>query len=136
MEKSIIDIIYIETYFFEVKEKIELFYSHSIFIIQHMQPNNNNNMQNTMNPVPVYFKEAWTTNTKIYLLYPDWTLNQFRDALKPLIAIDFNMEPDEFDLIHVGQAGSENGDPCPHSNDIKLKDLWTPQLNIGFYIRR
>ena len=99
-----------------------------------MQPNNN--IQNTMNPIPVYFKEAWTTNTKTYLVYPDWTLNQFRDAFKPLVAIDFHMEPDAFEFVLVGQPGSENGDPCPQSNEIKLKELWTSELMIAFYIRR
>ena len=36
---------------------------------------------------------------KTYLVYPDWTLNQFRDALKPLVAIDFTMDPDIFEFV-------------------------------------
>ena len=105
-----------------------------------MQSNNNtnntnniNNMQLTCNPVPVYFKEAFTINTKTYLVYPDWTLNQFRDAMKPIIAIDFGF--DAFDLVQTGQPSSENGEPLQESNDIKLKDLWTSELTIAFYIR-
>lgn len=98
-----------------------------------MQSNNNNNMS-TFKPVSVCFKEAWTENTKTYQVYPDWTLNQFRDALKPLITIDFIT--DAFDLVPIGQASSENGSPLPQSNEIMLKDLWTPELNIAFYIRR
>jgi hypothetical protein len=50
-----------------------------------MSLNNNNNTYLTIPPAYVYFKEAWTTNRKTYLIYPDWTLNQFRDALKPLV---------------------------------------------------
>jgi len=96
--------------------------------------NNNNNNYLTIPPVYVYFKEAWTTNIKSYLVYPDWTLNQFRDAMKPIIAIDFGF--DAFDLVQVGQPSGENGDPIPQSNDIKLKDLRTSELIISFYIRQ
>lgn len=96
-----------------------------------------NNTQRTLEPIPIYFKKAWSTNTKTYLVYPDWTLNQFRDALKPLIAIDFNLNLDNesFELVHMGQLEGENGNTFPQSNEIKLKDLWSSQLNIGFYIR-
>ena len=98
---------------------------------------NNNNTYLTIPPVYVYFKEAWTTNRKTYLIYLDWTLNQFRDALKPLVAIDFNMDPDAFEFVLVGQSGEENGNVLPQSNDIKMKDLWTSELlMITFYIRR
>jgi len=94
----------------------------------------NNNL--TIPPVYAYFKEAWTTNKKTYLFYLDWTLNQFRDALKPLVAIDFNMEPDAFEFVLVGQPEGELGSSLPQSNDIKMKDLWTDELMIAFYIRR
>ena len=99
-----------------------------------MQSNNNNNNAISRDPVPIYFKEAWTENTKMYLVYPDWTLNQFRDAMKPIIAIDFGF--DAFDLVQTGQPSSENGEPIAQSNDIKLKDLYTSELMIAFYIRR
>ena len=96
----------------------------------------NNNTYLTIPPVYVYFKEAWTINRKTYLIYLDWTLNQFRDALKPLVAIDFNMEPDAFEFVLVGQPQGELGSSLPQSNDIKMKDLWTQELMISFYIRR
>ena len=96
----------------------------------------NNNTYLTIPPVYVYFKEAWTTNRKTYLIYLDWTLNQFRDALKPLVAIDFNMEPGAFEFVLVGQSEGELGSSLPQSNDIKMKDLWTQELMISFYIRR
>jgi hypothetical protein len=99
-----------------------------------MSLNNNNYL--TIPPVYVYFKEAWTTNKKTYLIYPDWTLNQFRDAMKSLVAIDFNMEPDAFDFVLVGQPQGELGSSLPQSNEIKLRDLWAQELTISFYIRR
>jgi len=89
----------------------------------------------TYAPVPVYFKEILTTNTQIYYVYPDWTLAQFKAALKPLISIDFEIESDAFVLVLMGQPDGENGDPIPQLDGIKLADLWEPELNIGFYIR-
>ena len=56
--------------------------------------------------------------------------------MKPLVAIDFNMEPDAFEFVLVGQPEGENGSLLPQSNDIKMKDLWTQELMISFYIRR
>ena len=101
-----------------------------------MQSNNNNNNNNTITipPVYVYFKEAFTNNRKYYLVYPDWTLNQFRDAMKRLVAIDFGF--DAFEFVLVGQPEGENGEPIPQSNEIFLKDLWSSELTISFYIRR
>jgi hypothetical protein len=54
--------------------------------------------------------------------------------MKPIIAIDFGF--DAFDLVQTGQPEGENGEPMPQSNEIKLKDLWTSELMIIFYIRR
>jgi hypothetical protein len=99
-----------------------------------MQSTTNQRTQ-THPPVPIYFKESFTTNTKIYYVYPDWTLYQFESALKPLIAIDFAIET-AFVLVLMGQPCGENGDPIPQLDGINLADLWEPELNIGFYIRR
>jgi hypothetical protein len=54
--------------------------------------------------------------------------------MKPLIAIDFGF--DAFEFVLVGQPEGENGNPMPQSNEIKLKELWTSELMIAFYIRR
>ena len=95
----------------------------------------NSNIQ-SFKPVLVYFKEAWTENSVEYLVYPSWTLNQFRDTLKPLIAMDFNLEPGSFDIVNAGQQLSENGQPIGQSNEIKLHHLWGQHLEVSFYIRR
>ena len=89
----------------------------------------------TFKPVLVYFKKAWTENTKKYYVYPDWTLNQFRDALKPMIANDFQLEPDLFELVLVGQDLNENGLVIDQSIEIKLYQLWGRELAISFYVR-
>lgn len=98
-----------------------------------MQSNNQ-----TVSPVNAYFKEAWTENTNMYKIYPDWTLNQFRDTLKPVISQDFNLPPDAFDIVDAGQNLGENGQALAQSNDIKLRDVFNfnSKCNIAFYIRR
>ena len=89
-------------------------------------------------PVNVYFKEAWTENTKVYKIYPDWTLNQFRDTLKPIIAQDFNLAPDAFEIVEAGKNAGENDQALAQSNDIRLQDLFNfnSNCNLVFYIRR
>lgn len=89
-----------------------------------------------MNPVSVYFKEAWTEKNKKYMVYPNWTLNQFRNVITPLISIDFNIEVGAFELVLVGQDKGENGAPIGLSDQIQLYQLWGETLEIYFYIRR
>jgi hypothetical protein len=97
-----------------------------------MQQSNNN--ARSRDPVPIYFKEALTNNTKIYLVYPDWTFEQFINALSPMIAIDFGFNA--FDLVLVGQEGDENGAVLQPLIDMKIVDLLSQTINIAFYIRR
>lgn len=99
-----------------------------------MQQNNTNNNARSRDPVPIYFKEAFTNNTKIYLVYPDWSFNQFINALAPMITIDFGFN--SFDLVLVGQERDENGDVLRPLIDMKIVDLLSQTINIGFYIRR
>ena len=99
-----------------------------------MHQNNTNNNARSRDPIPIYFKEALTTNTKNYLVYPDWSFNQFINALAPMIAIDFGF--DAFDLVLVGQEGDENGEALMPLIDMKIVDLLSQTINIAFYIRR
>jgi len=85
-------------------------------------------------PIHIYFKEALTDNTKIYLVYPDWSFNQFINALDPIITIDFGFN--DFDLVLVGQEGDENGAKLQPLIDMKIVDLLSQTINIAFYIRR
>ena len=108
-----------------------------------MQSNNNTdnfilqNMQHrSFKPVAVYFKETFTTNTKLYQIYPDWTINQFINAISPIISIDFGIEPDDFELLDMGQDTCENGAALRQTDSILLRNIWTPELNVSFYIRR
>ena len=107
-----------------------------------MQSQNNTNtnisqnmQQHSFKPVAVYFKEVYTTNTKMYQIYPDWTLKTFINAISPIICIDFNMELDKFDIIEMGQE-EEEGAFGLGEFDMILREFWTPELNVSFYIRR
>ena len=95
-----------------------------------------NQVRQSMKPVSVYFKEAWTENNKKYMVYPNWTLTQFKNAITPLISMDFNMDVGNFDLVLVGQDKGENGDPIGLSDQIQLYQLWGNTLEICFYVRR
>ena len=90
--------------------------------------------QRSRDPVPMYFKEALTNNTKIYLVYPDWSFKQFVYALGPIIAIDFGFN--DFDLVLVGQEGDENGAALQLLTDTQIVDLLSQNINIAFYVRR
>ena len=89
----------------------------------------------SLSPVSVYFKKAMTEQTKTYLVYPDWTITQFQAAIRPLISIDFGIGMEDFELVPTGQELSENAAPIHWINDIKLYEIWTKQLCVGFYIR-
>jgi len=89
-----------------------------------------------MKPVYVYFKEAWTENNIKYLVYPNWTLTQFRNSISPLISIDFNIDIGAFEIVLVGQEKGESGDPIGVSDQIQLYQLWGKTLEVCFYIRR
>ena len=89
----------------------------------------------TFKPVSIYFKMVLTDRVKNYLVYPNWTITEFQAALRPLIRIDFEINDPDFDLVPTGQDESENGSAMQLENDIKLYEVWTPQLCVGFYIR-
>ena len=101
-----------------------------------MQTINNNMQQQSFKPVSVYFKEAFTSNTKMYQIYPDWTLNLFIYSVTPLISVDFGLELNAFELLDMGQELAEHGAALRPTDSILLRNMWTPELNVCFYIRR
>ena len=92
----------------------------------------------TLKPVLIYFKAIDTGNTTTYLVYPDWNINQFINAIQPLISIDFNVDEESFELIPAGQDDQENGLSIhQYSPDFntKLSELFDKILQVSFYIR-
>ena len=89
-------------------------------------------------PIPVYFKEAWTCNTRYYLIEPNWTTLQLSIFLKNKILVDF--EIDHYEIVEAGQniegLPSESAPALNISNNILLNNLFDNLSNTAFYIRR
>jgi ABC-type proline/glycine betaine transport system substrate-binding protein len=85
------------------------------------------------NPVLLHLKKVFTTNTKIYIINPDWTIKQLTDYIAPYIIPDFGLN--EFELVEVGQNGAEYADPIQITTRHKVKDLYPGETDIYCYIR-
>jgi len=92
-------------------------------------------MEATLQTFPVYFKQAWTTNTHIIPVYPELTITEFIETVKPLLSIHFSIEIDNLELIEAGSIGSETAEPLVESNK-KMREVWGNNLNnASFYVR-
>jgi len=85
------------------------------------------------NSVRFHLKKILTTNTKMYLINPDWTIKQLADFIEPYIAADFGL--DVFELVEVGQADAEYAPHIQISNRYKIKDLYPGEIDIYCYVR-
>ena len=98
------------------------------------------NQDNQINEfISVYFKQAWTCNTKYYSVCPTWTFGKVVTELTPIIASDFNMDPRQIQLVPFGQPKAEHGDPVDIYGTYtatQLRELWSSNLEMGFYIRK
>jgi hypothetical protein len=87
-------------------------------------------------PVEVYFKLARTTQTRMYMLYPNWTISDFKNIIKSRIYQDFNVMQHE--LVETGQymPGVDSEDmPALQTTHETLVSKYGPRLEISFYIR-
>jgi hypothetical protein len=85
------------------------------------------------NPVRLHLKKIFTTNTKIYLVNPDWTIKQLSDFIAPYIIPDFGLE--DFELVNVGQADAEYAQHIYISTSYKIRDLYPGENDIYCYVR-
>jgi hypothetical protein len=85
------------------------------------------------NPVRLHLKKIFTTNTKIYLVNPDWTIKQLTDFIAPYLISDFELN--EFDLVNVGQADAEYAQHIYVSTRYKISDLYPGENDIYCYVR-
>ena len=81
-------------------------------LIRTQQPINTMNyttyhtIHNIINPlIEVYFKLAWTTQTKMYMLDPNWTISNFKNIIKTKILTDFNVM--QYELVDTMQRQIE-----------------------------
>ena len=99
----------------------------------------NQGNENTGPLVNIYFKEAWTCNTKSYPVYTGWTFGQMMDALSRFIASDFHIEHCVLRIVPFGQPLGEKGlaiDIYGTFTSVQIRDYWDSTLNMGFYVTR
>jgi|688.fasta_scaffold941122_1 hypothetical protein len=82
----------------------------------------------------IYFKLAWTTETKYYRVNKYWTMRRFLDTISPLIELDFRLEQGQFELVEMG--ASENAEAIVIEETETLESMYGPNVNVSFYIRQ
>ena len=85
------------------------------------------------NPVRLHLKKIFTTNTKIYLVNPNWTIKQLSDFIAPYIIPDFGL--DEFELVNIGQDEAEYAQHIYRSTTNKISYLYPGENDIYCYVR-
>ena len=86
-----------------------------------------------MSHISIYFKEAWTDNTKYYLINPIWNQEQLYTYLNPFILTNFNIS--DFEIVEMGQILMENAASI-NLGDTLLEQKYGNSLQVSFYIRR
>lgn len=85
----------------------------------------------------VYFKVAYTGNSKHYYVCPEWKMDDFFNIMKAHIIRDFAIE--EFEIVEAGQntpSGFAEEAPSLDRNDSKLlREKYGEHLDVSFYIR-
>jgi hypothetical protein len=84
-------------------------------------------------PVRLHLKKIFTTNTKIYLVNPDWTIKQLTDFSAPYIIPDFGLN--DFELVNVGQDDAEYAHHIYVSTSNRIRDLYPHENDIYCYVR-
>jgi len=88
-------------------------------------------------PFNIDIKEIFTSNTRKYVIYKEWTTKQLLDNLYPLLSAEFNIEIENIEIvasIHAA-AGSEKA-PAIEPSDNTVIDLWGEKLMyVAFYVR-
>ena len=88
--------------------------------------------------ISVYFKEIFTTNTRNYLVDPNWSTSELNDMLKNRIPVDFNI--DSYEIVetcqHIEGIPAEYAPALAISDNILLRNLFGNFEYTAFYIRR
>jgi len=79
----------------------------------------------------------------ICLVSPDWTISQFINTVKPLLAQGFNLDDTVlFDIVECGQEDLinntySNAEDAPKlkESDTKVSEKWGENVNVTFYVR-
>ncbi len=87
--------------------------------------------------IPVEFKEVFKREVRHLYLNPSWTTQQMLETVVPIIAEQLAIQEDEVEIIEVRTDinPAESG-PAITKTQTKLKDLWTSELRVAFYVRK
>ena len=106
--------------------------------------NNSIHCEGTNEWVTVYFKEAFTTNTKYYNIPIKWTIEQLVNIVKEWIMEDFDLSNRNIDnysinIIEMGQevpgVKSEDAAPLEEENITYYDKYIVNKKWPGFYIK-
>ena len=106
--------------------------------------NNSIHCDGTNEWVTVYFKEAFTTNTKYYNIKINWTIEQFLGIVKEWIIQDFNLDDRNYSNYSINIIEMCQEIPGVKSEDApKMEEEQTTYYNKfiinnkwpGFYIK-
>ena len=92
-----------------------------------------------MTTIMVAFKEVYTTNVRNLIINPNWTITQFIQIVTPYICAEFNIHPDDLELISTGKYTPgirPEAEAHLTQDDTLMKDKWGNQLEVSFYVRR
>jgi hypothetical protein len=87
--------------------------------------------------IPVDFKKVFTNEVRHLSLNPSWTTHQMLETIVPIISQQLDIPEDEVEIVEASPAfkPAEAG-PFLTKTQTKLKDLWTSELNVAFYVRK
>lgn len=93
-----------------------------------------------MNEYNLYFKLAYTCQSKRYRIHPDWTIQEFLEHVRTWARRDFDFnDNDIIDIIEAGNPNNVNGPdaevaPAIQDDNTRVKDKFTSMS--AFYVRR
>ncbi len=89
---------------------------------------------------PINFKEVFTVRTLQFQINPYFTVTQMIETLRPSLAVQFNINSDDIEIVESGQytpGGLAEAAPGLEPSNRRLCDIWGEELrNVSFYIRR
>ena len=89
---------------------------------------------------PINFKEVFTVRTLQFQINPYFTVTQMFESLRPALAVQFDINSDDIEIVESGQyidGVLAEAAPSLEPSSRRLCDIWGEDLrNLSFYVRR
>lgn len=83
----------------------------------------------------IYFKVAYTCNTKYYDIPHNWSISQFINSIRGKVRRDFQIHT-EVDIVEAGQPGISEEAPALEPEQITFQQKYYNRIPyLAFYIR-